>query len=102
MEFFFGDISSKNFCQEHKDHDIGETNIKLPDPMDPSQTRKCKTPYDNVDITFKDILTGDIIYYSGLTSTPLVLVGKDKCKIPYMRDKNFMNKITSQISKEKI
>ncbi|MBT02766.1 MAG: hypothetical protein CL836_01835 [Crocinitomicaceae bacterium] len=103
MEFFFAsDISSKNFCQEHKDHDIGETNIKLPDPMDPSQKRKCKTPYDNVDITFKDILTGDIIYYSGLKSTPLVPgFGKDKCKIPYMRDRNFdeQNNITKYLKK---
>ena len=103
MEFFFAsDISSKNFCQEHKDHDIGETNIKLPDPMDPSQKRKCKTPYDNVDITFKDILTGDIIYYSGLKSTPLVPgFGKDKCKIPYMRDRNFdeQNNISKYLKK---
>ena len=32
--------------------------------MDPSQKENVNT-YDNVDITFKDILTGDIIYYSG-------------------------------------
>ena len=103
MEFFFAsDISSENFCKEHKDHNIGETNIKLPDPMDPKKKRKCKTPYDNIEITFKDILTGDIIIYSGLVSTPLVPgFGKGKCKIPYMRDRNRNkeNNITEYLKK---
>ena len=65
--------------------------------MDPSQKRKCKTPYDNVDITFKDILTGDIIYYSGLKSLHLFLdlekinVKSHTCEIEIL-----MNKIISQ------
>ena len=93
MEFFFAiDYSSENKCREHKNHDIGTTNITLPDPNDPKKKRKCRTPNDNLQITFKDSITGDIIFYSGLVSTPLVPgFGKDKCKIPYMHDRKTGN-----------
>ena len=93
MEFFFAkDYSAENRCREHKKQDIGSTNITLPDPNDPSKKRKCKTPYENIQVTFKDVLTGDIIVYHGLAKTPLVPgFGKGKCKTPYMHDRKTNN-----------
>ena len=89
MEFFFAkDYSAENRCREHKKQDIGSINITLPDPTDPSKKRKCKTPYENIQVTFKDLLTGDIIVYHGLAKTTLVPgFGKGKCKVPYMHDR---------------
>ena len=73
MQFFFAkDYSAENRCKEHKDQKIGEINITLPDPLDPKKKRKCITPYDMITIAFKDTLTGDVILYTGLSSTPLV------------------------------
>ena len=101
MEFFFAkDYSAENRCREHKKQDIGSVNITLPDPNDPSKKRKCKTPYENVQVTFKDVLTGDIIVYHGLAKTPLVPgFGKGKCKIPYMHDRktNIENSLTQHL-----
>ena len=43
MEFFFAkDYSAENKCREHKNQDIGHTNVTLPDPADPSKKRKCR------------------------------------------------------------
>ena len=93
MEFFFAkDYSAENKCKEHKNQDIGQTNVTLPDPADPSKKRKCRSPHENIQITFKDQLNGDIIVYHGLASTPLVTgFGKGKCKIPYMHDRKTDN-----------
>ena len=93
MEFFFAkDYSAENKCREHKNQDIGHTNVTLLDPADPSKKRKCRSPHENIQITFKDLLNGDIIVYHGLASTPLVTgFGKGKCKIPYMHDRKTDN-----------
>ncbi len=93
MEFFFAkDSSAENKCKEHKNQNIGEINITLPDPLDPKKKRKCVTPYDNIQITFKDTLTGDVVLYTGLSSTPLVPgFAEGKCKRPYMQDRKNNN-----------
>jgi len=93
MEFFFAqDYSAKNRCKEHKNQNIGEINITLPDPLNPKEKRKCITPYENIQITFKDKLNGDYIVYKGLSSTPLVPgFDQGKCKRPYMQDRKENN-----------
>ena len=92
MQFFFAkDYSAENRCKEHKDQKIGDINITLPDPLDPKKKRKCITPYDMITIAFKDTLTGDVILYTGLSSTPLVPGFDGKCKRPYMHDRKDKN-----------